>query len=73
MILLRDWGLLTVNALGAPGARVSLRLKAVPGSLAAYGGAGAVAQAVDEALDAVASIAGEPSIVRELLLGADAG
>jgi L-seryl-tRNA(Ser) seleniumtransferase len=69
MVLLRDSGILTVNAAGAPGARVSLRLKPVPGSLERCGGIEYVVQAVDDALDRVAELVRDEPALRLLLLG----
>lgn len=69
MLLLRDFGILTVNAGGAPGARVSLRLKPIPGALHAAGGPPAVADAVDNSLNRLASIIDDPVSMRTLILG----
>jgi L-seryl-tRNA(Ser) seleniumtransferase len=69
MLLLRDFGLLTVNAAGAPGARASLRLKPIPGALDAAGGAPAVAAAVDSSLNRLASVIDDPVAMRMLILG----
>ena len=54
MILLRDHGVLTVNTHGAPGGRVSLRLKPTAGALAAVGGQGTLVAALDKAVEQVA-------------------
>ena len=54
MILLRDHGVLTVNTHGAPGGRVSLRLKPTAGALAAVGGTVALISALDDAVSEVA-------------------
>lgn len=54
MILLRDHGVLTVNTHGAPGGRVSLRLKPTAGALAAVGGHGALVAAINKAVELVA-------------------
>jgi L-seryl-tRNA(Ser) seleniumtransferase len=69
MVLLRDSGILTVNAAGAPGARVSLRLKPVPGSIERCGGIEYVVSAVDDALDRVAELVQDEPALRALLLG----
>ncbi len=49
MILLRDNGVLTVNTHGAPGGRVSFRLKPTAGALSAAGGPEALIAALDRA------------------------
>jgi L-seryl-tRNA(Ser) seleniumtransferase len=54
MILLRDHGMLTVNTHGAPGGRVSLRLKPTAGALAAVGGLDALVAALGKAVEQVA-------------------
>ncbi|MEL7344802.1 MAG: selenocysteine synthase, partial [Pseudomonadota bacterium] len=54
MILLRDHGVLTVNTHGAPGGRVSFRLKPTAGALAAVGGQDALVAALDTAVAQVA-------------------
>lgn len=54
MIVLRDHGVLTVNTHGAPGGRVSLRLKPTAGALASVGGQIALVAALDKALEQVA-------------------
>ena len=69
MILLEDSGLVTVNAVGAPGARLSLRPKCTRRTLLRFGGADAVAAALDRAFDRLAGIIGEPQTVRTLLIG----
>ena len=51
MILLRDQGMLTVNTHGAPGGRVSIRLKPTAGALDAVGGGAALVDALERALD----------------------
>ncbi len=53
MLLLRDHGVLTVNTHGAPGGRVSLRLKPTAGALEAAGGVGGLVSALDAALQEV--------------------
>lgn len=54
MILLRDHGVLTVNTHGAPGGRVSLRLKPTANALTAVGGQEALVSALDNAVAEVA-------------------
>ena len=55
MVLLRELGVLTVNTHGAPGGRVSLRLKPTAGALTAVGGANALATAIDTGIETVAA------------------
>ena len=55
MLLLRQYGVLTVNTHGAPGGRVSLRLKPTAGALHTVGGPQALASALDAALAEVAA------------------
>ena len=54
MILLRENGVLTVNTHGAPGGRVSLRLKPTAGALATVGGPTQLAAALNGAMQTVA-------------------
>lgn len=54
MILLQDHAVLTVNTHGAPGGRVSLRLKPTAGALTAIGGADALVTALEKATQQVA-------------------
>ena len=54
MILLRDYGVLTVNTHGAPGGRVSLRLKPTAGAVTAVGGQNALVSALNNAVALVA-------------------
>ncbi|MDJ0686787.1 MAG: selenocysteine synthase [Alphaproteobacteria bacterium] len=53
MLMLGHHGALTVNTHGAPGGRVSLRLKPVAGALARVGGAEALADGLDAAIASV--------------------
>jgi len=69
MILLRDAGILTTNALGRPGAHPALRLKPTGDALGRCGGAQAVVGAVVAALDGIATLIDSPDRVRALLLG----
>jgi L-seryl-tRNA(Ser) seleniumtransferase len=70
MILLRDNGVLTVNTHGAPGGRVSLRLKPTAGALDAAGGAGALVAALDRAAAMVAERLDDPAWFEATLFGA---
>lgn len=67
MVLLRRFGIVTVNTHAQPGARVSLRLKPVLGHLALAGGADAVSAKVRDAVAEVATIAEQPDAMRRLL------
>jgi L-seryl-tRNA(Ser) seleniumtransferase len=69
MILLKRHGILTVNTHGAPGGRVSLRLKPTAGALNAVGGAVALASAVADAVDEVATHLGDDDWFRTILFG----
>jgi L-seryl-tRNA(Ser) seleniumtransferase len=69
MVLLRDYGILTVNTHGQPGARVSLRLKPTTDALSRVGGADAVVRAVTESLDQVAKIITDRDAMARLILG----
>lgn len=69
MLLLEHDGMLTLNAQGMPGARVSLRLKATKEEVDRFGGASAVARAIDECLDKLALIIGQADKVRDVILG----
>jgi L-seryl-tRNA(Ser) seleniumtransferase len=69
MILLRDHGVLTVNTHGAPGGRVSLRLKPTAGALTAVGGQSALALALDKAVAEVADRLGDDAWFAATLFG----
>jgi L-seryl-tRNA(Ser) seleniumtransferase len=71
MLLLEHHGILTVNAHGMPGARVSIRLKPTPEEVERAGGITAAAAAVDDALSRLAKIVDQKKVVRSLILGAD--
>ncbi|MBD0337679.1 MAG: hypothetical protein ICV67_00125 [Thermoleophilia bacterium] len=69
MVLLRDHGVLTVHFAAVPPGTAALLLKFVPPeTLDRFGGAEALARAVDESLDEVARLVGDPDALRELLL-----
>lgn len=72
MLLLEHHGMLTVNALSSPGARVSLRLKAGEETVHRMGGVGAVVEAVDDALERLGRVVQDVAAMRRLILG-DAG
>jgi L-seryl-tRNA(Ser) seleniumtransferase len=69
MVLLQDYGVLTVNTHGQPGARVSLRLKPTLDALGRIGGFDAVVTAVMESLDKVAKIIDNPDAIKRLIVG----
>lgn len=69
MILLRDQGVLTVNTHGAPGGRVSIRLKPTAGALDAAGGAAALVAALQRALDILAERLDDDGWVTATLFG----
>lgn len=72
MILLREAGVLTVNTHGAPGGRVSIRMKPTHGALDAVGGVDALTGALDAALEEVARNLDNPAWFRKTLFGEDA-
>jgi L-seryl-tRNA(Ser) seleniumtransferase len=73
MILLEQHGILVIVG-GQPGARVSLRMKPIPGALKLAGGAERAAQAVDSALSRLAEMLRHGSAgFRELILGSPPG
>ena len=72
MLLLREHGVLTVNTHGAPGGRVSLRLKPTVGALKAVGGVDRLVSALDAAVNTVAARLDDSSWVQTTLFG-DAG
>lgn len=70
MLLLQDAGILTVHFAGLPPGTSSLLLKFLPPeTLARFGGPGALAKAVDGALDRLAGLIGSSEAMRSLLLG----
>ncbi len=69
MLLLKDLGVLTVNTHGAPGGRVSLRLKPTHGALTAVGGVDALVNGVDRALDRLAENMHSAAWLAELIFG----
>lgn len=67
--ILLQRGILTVNACGQPGSRVSVRFKTHRAELARAGGATELARHLAEAMTAVAEIAGDLEASRRLILG----
>ena len=71
MLLLRDYGILTVHFAAVPPGTSALLLKFIPPeTLQRFGGAEAFAEAVDASLDALAALLDSPGELRELLGGA---
>jgi L-seryl-tRNA(Ser) seleniumtransferase len=71
MLLLKYYGLVTVNAIGMPGARASLRLKASEDELERFGGGQAVSAALEDVLARLARIAADTDAIRDVLLGTE--
>jgi L-seryl-tRNA(Ser) seleniumtransferase len=70
MLLLRDHGMLTVHFAGLPPGTSALLFKFVdPVTLERLGGPDRFAEAVDQALDALAALISDPVELRRLLLG----
>ena len=70
MILLRDYGILTVHFVGLPPGTAALMFKFIaPEVLTRFGGAQAYARAVDASLNTLAEMLAEPGHLRRLLLG----
>lgn len=69
MVLLRDYGILTVNTHGQPGARVSVRLKPTHGAIERVGGMAKVIEAMDASLTEVARYVDAPQELARLILG----
>ena len=70
MLLLRDYGMLTVHFAGLPPGTSSMLIKFVsPETLARFGGADRFADAVDRSLDRLAEVIGDAAAFRNLLFG----
>lgn len=70
MLLLRDYGMLTVHFVGLPPGTSALMLKFIaPEVLKRFGGAQAYARAIDACLNTLAGLLTEPAQLRRLLLG----
>ncbi|HEV8475179.1 MAG TPA: hypothetical protein VGR82_20570 [Methylomirabilota bacterium] len=70
MLLLEDYGILTVHFAGMPPGTSSLLVKFVPPeTLERFGGAEAFAKAVDSSVSRLAALLAEPAAVKALLLG----
>jgi L-seryl-tRNA(Ser) seleniumtransferase len=70
MLLLEDYGVITVHFAGMPPGTSSLLVKFVPPeTLERFGGAEALAKAVDSSVDRLAALLREPAALRALLVG----
>jgi L-seryl-tRNA(Ser) seleniumtransferase len=70
MLLLRDYGIITVHFVGLPPGTSALMFKFIaPEVLKAFGGAEAYAEAIETCLDKLAGMLAEPARIRNLLLG----
>ena len=73
MLLLRDYGVLTVHFAGLPPGTSALLIKFVqPETLQRFGGAEKFADAIDASLDALSGVIGDEEAFRELLYGEEA-
>ena len=73
MLLLEDYGIVTVHFAGMPPGTSSLLLKFIPPeTLERFGGADALAKAVDSAMDRLAALLHDRAALTALLLGAPA-
>ena len=71
MLLLRDYGVITVHFVGLPPGTSALMIKFIPPeTLARFGGAPAYARAINDCLSKLAGMLTEPEQIRHLLLGA---
>ncbi len=70
MDLMEEHGFLTSNVAERPGARVSLRLRALARDIARFGGVQRVAVAIDSALTGVRRYLSDPALARMRLIGA---
>jgi L-seryl-tRNA(Ser) seleniumtransferase len=69
MLLLRDYGIITVHFAGLPPGTGALLLKFIPPeTLTRFGGAARLVEAIDTSLDELAQIIGDPQAVENLLL-----
>jgi len=70
MLLLEDYGVLTVRFAGLPPGTSSLLLKFIPPeTLARFGGPEALARAIDHSLSKLGGYLREPDSIRILLMG----
>ena len=70
MLLLEDYGVITVHFAGMPPGTSSLLVKFVPPeTLERFGGADALAKAIDSSVDRLAVLLRDPAALRALLVG----
>jgi len=70
MLLLEDYGVLTVHFAGLPPGTSSFLFKFIPPeTLRRFGGPGTFARAVDASLNKLANLIAEPEAIRALLVG----
>ena len=70
MLMLRDYGVITVHFVGIPSGTPDFLLKFMPPEeLTRFGGAEAFADAVDDSIDSLAGLLDDPDRLRALLLG----
>ncbi|MFB6303990.1 MAG: hypothetical protein ABEH47_02390 [Haloferacaceae archaeon] len=70
MLMLRDYGVVTVHFVGIPSGTPDFLLKFMPpDELERFGGPAAFAEAVDESISELAAMLDDPASVRSLLLG----
>jgi L-seryl-tRNA(Ser) seleniumtransferase len=70
MLLLRDYGIITVHFVGLPPGTSALMIKFIPPeTLKRFGGPHAYTQAIDRCLDTLAGMLAEPAQLRRLLFG----
>ncbi len=70
MLLLRDYGMLSVHFAGLPPGTSSMLIKFVPPeTLTRFGGAERFADAIDRSLDRLAEVIGDPAAFCNLLFG----
>lgn len=67
VVLLRDYGILTTNTHGQPGANVALRLKPTHDALKRVGGVGGVVAALSHAMESVSVALASPHAIPALL------
>ena len=73
MLMLRDYGVMTVHFAGLPPGTSAMLIKFMPPeTLDRFGGAEKFADAVDTCLDRLADVIGDEAAFRELLFGAEA-
>ena len=70
MLLLRDYGVLSVHFAGLPPGTSAMLIKFMaPETLERFGGAEKLAEAIDRSLDRLAEVIGDPAAFRNLLFG----